>query len=97
MKACVLGLWHLGTVTSACLASGGHDVTGLDFDADVVVSLAAGKPPLFEPGLKDLVNAGLASGHPSSATPRIERAFPLIFDPTQALRVADRKVAPGRI
>ncbi len=32
MKVCVLGLWHLGTVTAACLAAGGHDVTGLDFD-----------------------------------------------------------------
>ena len=28
MKVCVLGLWHLGTVTAACLASGGHDVIG---------------------------------------------------------------------
>ena len=26
MKVCVLGLWHLGTVTAACLASAGHDV-----------------------------------------------------------------------
>ena len=62
MKVCVLGLWHLGTVTAACLASGGHDVIGLDFDPSVVFGLAAGKPPLFEPGLEDLVNAGLASG-----------------------------------
>jgi UDPglucose 6-dehydrogenase len=62
MKVCVAGLWHLGTVTAACLASGGHDVTGLDIDTDVVAGLAAGKPPLFEPGLEDLVNGGLASG-----------------------------------
>ncbi len=62
MKVCVLGLWHLGTVTAACLASRGHDVTGLDLDADVVAGLAAGKPPVFEPGLEDLVTAGLASG-----------------------------------
>lgn len=62
MKVCVLGLWHLGTVTAACLASGGHDVIGLDFDPAVVAGLDAGKPPLFEPGLEDLVKAGLASG-----------------------------------
>jgi UDPglucose 6-dehydrogenase len=62
MKVCVLGLWHLGTVTAACLASAGHDVTGLDFDPAVVSNLAAGKAPLFEPGLDDLVTAGLASG-----------------------------------
>jgi UDPglucose 6-dehydrogenase len=63
MKVCVLGLWHLGTVTAACLASGGHDVIGLDFDAAIVSSLATGRAPLFEPGLDDLVKAGLASGH----------------------------------
>jgi UDPglucose 6-dehydrogenase len=62
MKVCVLGLWHLGTVTAACLASAGHDVTGLDVDEGVVSGLAAGKAPLFEPGLDDLVKAGLASG-----------------------------------
>ena len=62
MKVCVAGLWHLGTVTAACLASGGHDVTGLDFDAGVVSGLSAGKAPLFEPRLDDLVESGLAAG-----------------------------------
>ena len=62
MKVCVLGLWHLGTVTAACLASGGHDVTGLDFDPAVVAGLAAGVPPLFETGLEALVKEGLAAG-----------------------------------
>jgi UDPglucose 6-dehydrogenase len=62
VKVCVAGLWHLGTVTAACLASRGHDVTGLDVDREVVDQLAAGKPPVFEPGLEDLVGAGLASG-----------------------------------
>lgn len=62
MNVCVLGLWHLGTVTAACLASGRHQVTGLDFDRAVVENLCAGKPPVFEPGLEDLVKAGLASG-----------------------------------
>src|SRR5829696_6136987 len=59
MKVCVLGLWHLGTVTAACLASAGHDVTGVDFDPDVVAALAEGRTPLFEPGLEELVKAGL--------------------------------------
>src|SRR3990172_9350074 len=59
MKVCVLGLWHLGTVTAACLASGGHEVTGLDFDPEAIRRLQAGQPPLFEPGLEDLVKSGL--------------------------------------
>ena len=62
MKVCVLGLWHLGTVTASCLASGGHDVTGLDFDAMTIENLQAGQPPLSEPGLEDLVKRGLAEG-----------------------------------
>ena len=61
MNVCVLGIRHLGTVTAACLASAGHRVTGLDFDPDVVALLSAGKPPIFEPGVDDLVRAGLAT------------------------------------
>lgn len=62
MKVCVLGLWHLGTVTAACLASGGHEVVGLDFDPSVAGKLAAGHPPLFEPGLEELIRQGGAAG-----------------------------------
>jgi UDPglucose 6-dehydrogenase len=59
MKICVVGLWHLGSVTAACLASVGHEVVGLDFDPDVIRNLQAGQPPIFEPGLDDLIKAGL--------------------------------------
>src|SRR5947207_1451683 len=62
MHIAVFGLWHLGSVTAACLAEAGHDVIGLDFDSDVVEGLASGKAPLHEPGLDDLLAAGLASG-----------------------------------
>jgi UDPglucose 6-dehydrogenase len=62
MKISVVGLWHLGTVTAACLAGAGHEVIGIDFDADRAAQLSAGVPPLFEPGLEPLVKTGLASG-----------------------------------
>lgn len=62
MKVCVLGLWHLGTVTAACLASGGHTVTGLDFEADTIQNLQQGQPPLFEPGLEALIKQGIDTG-----------------------------------
>jgi UDPglucose 6-dehydrogenase len=62
MKVCVVGLWHLGTVTAACLAAGGHDVVGLDLDGTSLAGLQAGQPPVFEPGLADLVKTGLAAG-----------------------------------
>jgi UDPglucose 6-dehydrogenase len=62
VKVCVVGLWHLGTVTAACVAAAGHDVVGLEFDPAVVADLNRGVPPLFEPGLADLLQRGLANG-----------------------------------
>lgn len=60
MNVAVLGLWHLGSVTAACLARH-HPVTGLDFDEPVVAGLLAGRAPLHEPGLDALLAAGIAS------------------------------------
>ncbi len=62
MKVCVQGLWHLGSVSAACLASLGHDVIGLDADAQIIGRLSQGKAPLLEPGLDDLIQTGIASG-----------------------------------
>ncbi len=62
MKVCVQGLWHLGTVTAACLAAKGNRVVGLDFETGTIDGLKQGIPPLFEPGLEDLVKQGIASG-----------------------------------
>ncbi len=63
MKICVQGLWHLGAVTSACLASIGHEVTGLDEDQAMIAGLKNGKAPLLEPGLDALLVAGLQQGN----------------------------------
>lgn len=62
MKICVHGLWHLGSVTAACLASVGHEVFGLDYDEHIVQGLRAGKPPILEPGLEGMIRRGLDSG-----------------------------------
>lgn len=62
MHVVVLGLWHLGSVTAACLARH-HRVTGLDFDEPLLIKLRAGQAPLHEPGLDDLLAAGIARGH----------------------------------
>jgi len=62
MKICVCGLWHLGTVTAACLADAGFTVTGLDFDLENVKGLGNGRPPVFEPGLEALLKSGVRRG-----------------------------------
>jgi UDPglucose 6-dehydrogenase len=58
----VLGLWHLGSVTAACLAGAGNDVIGVDPDGAVVQELAQGRPPISEPGLTELLAEGLTHG-----------------------------------
>lgn len=63
MNVGVLGLGHLGSVTAACLAKLGHRVVGIDFDEAIVASLSNGMPPIFEPGLEDLIRRGLSSGN----------------------------------
>ena len=61
MKIAILGLWHLGCVTAACAAKHFH-VTGLEFDdPENIGRLQSGHAPLFEPGLDELISAGLAS------------------------------------
>lgn len=55
MRITVYGLWHLGSVTAACLAEAGHEVVGLDPDASTVANLQANRPPVDEPGLAALI------------------------------------------
>src|SRR5207249_1637818 len=62
VKVGVAGLWHLGSVTAACLASAGHEVIAFDASPDAVARLEAGQPPVSEPGLQDLMARGVAAG-----------------------------------
>ncbi len=63
MKICVYGLWHLGSVTAACLASLGHMVVGLDQHSAVIKKLTLGHAPLHEPGLDELLQKGIDKGN----------------------------------
>jgi UDPglucose 6-dehydrogenase len=63
MRICVLGLWHLGSVTAAGLAALGHQVIGLDFDEQRISDLSKGIAPIFEPGLENLIRQGLSTGN----------------------------------
>jgi UDPglucose 6-dehydrogenase len=51
----VIGLWHLGSVTAACLAGAGSRVVAFDPDPAVVAELREGRPPVSEPGLAALL------------------------------------------
>jgi len=62
VKISIFGLGYVGTVTMACLARDGHDVVGVDVNAEKVGTLAAGRSPIVEPGLTDLLARALARG-----------------------------------
>jgi UDPglucose 6-dehydrogenase len=60
-KVCVIGIWHLGAVTSACLAHLGYSVVGVDQDPQRVQALNQGRSPLFEPGLEEMIASNIAA------------------------------------
>ncbi len=61
-KICAIGIWHLGAVTSACLASLDYHVLGVDQDQERVANLNRGVAPLFEPGLNRLLMENISAG-----------------------------------
>jgi GDP-mannose 6-dehydrogenase len=68
MKVAVFGLGYVGTVTAAGLAHCGHTVVGVDVDADKVAVINAGDSPVVEPGIAELVAAGVLSGRLSATS-----------------------------
>ncbi len=63
LRISVIGCGYLGAVHAAAMAHLGHEVVGIDTDAERIASLAAGRAPFFEPGLEDLLASTLAEGH----------------------------------
>jgi GDP-mannose 6-dehydrogenase len=58
----VVGLGYVGAVTAACLAELGHTVVGVDVDRQKVDEIEAGRSPIIEPRLDELVADGRKSG-----------------------------------
>lgn len=62
MKLSVIGCGYLGPVHASATAELGHEVVGIDIDARKIEQLAAGKPPLYEPGLPEILTSAMKSG-----------------------------------
>jgi UDPglucose 6-dehydrogenase len=55
MKIAVVGTGYVGLVLGACLAENGNTVACVDKDTEKVATLRAGRIPLYEPGLEEMV------------------------------------------
>jgi UDPglucose 6-dehydrogenase len=62
MKIAVIGCGYLGAVHAAAMASLGYETVGVDVDAAKVEQLRRGEPPFYEPGLPELLTAGIDAG-----------------------------------
>jgi GDP-mannose 6-dehydrogenase len=60
MNVSVFGLGYVGCVSAASLAGDGHDVIGVDVNQQKVDAVNAGRSPIVEPGLDDLLQQGVA-------------------------------------
>jgi UDPglucose 6-dehydrogenase len=56
LKVSVIGLGYVGSVAAAGLAKAGHDVLGIDVDAEWIESYRNGRVPIFEPNLAEIIH-----------------------------------------
>ncbi len=59
MKIAVIGTGYVGLTSGACLAKIGHQVICVDNNAEKVAMLNRGIMPIYEPGLKEIIDEGV--------------------------------------
>ena len=62
MKIAIVGTGYVGLVSGVCFSDFGHEVICVDANADKIEQLRAGKAPIFEPGIEDLIERNTGSG-----------------------------------
>src|ERR1700757_3119388 len=61
MDISIIGSGYVGLVTGACFADVGHHVICVDNDAEKVTQLKAGKVPIYEPGLEEIIHRNVSA------------------------------------
>ncbi len=67
-QICVVGVGYVGLVTAACFADLGNRVIALDVNQEKIDGLKLGKLPIYEPGLKELVDQNVRAKRLSFTT-----------------------------
>ena len=62
MKVTIIGSGYVGLVTGVCLAELGNDVCCLDVDPKKIDTLNSGEVPIYEPGLKEMIDRNRKAG-----------------------------------
>ena len=62
MKVTIIGSGYVGLVTGACLAEQGNNVFCVDVDPKKIDILNSGGVPIYEPGLKEMIERNRAAG-----------------------------------
>jgi len=62
MRITMIGSGYVGLVSGACFSDFGHDVICVDKDPAKIDALLAGRMPIYEPGLDQLVASNVAAG-----------------------------------
>ena len=68
MRISVFGLGYVGAVSSACLAAGGHEVAGVDKNATKVELINAGRSPIIEAGVDELIRSAVEGNRLTATT-----------------------------
>src|ERR1700694_29623 len=61
MDISIIGSGYVGLVTGACFADVGHNVIGIDNDPHKVETLQAGRVPIYEPGLEEIIHRNVSA------------------------------------
>ena len=55
MNITVVGCGYVGLVSGTCFAESGNEVICVDIDRERIEQLSAGRVPIYEPGLEELI------------------------------------------
>ena len=61
MDISIIGSGYVGLVTGACFADVGHNVISIDNDSRKIETLQAGRVPIYEPGLEEIIHRNVSA------------------------------------